>query len=480
MSVLSCRFPRSYQLCREATLMLLNDVFERFVQDSPVSVMVRGLLENTLSPRFLDELFANAAELQYTRTLLFSSVVDLMGLVVNRIQPAVNSAYHARAKTIGVSLKSVYNKLDNLETGISAAMVGTTAERLETVVTTMGGALPPLLPGYRIKILDGNHLAATEHRIKELRTIRAGALPGQALVVLDPSLMLVTDVVLCEDGHAQERSLLGQILEIVRAKDVWIDDRNFCTTGFLFGIARREACFVVRQHAATLHWEFTGKKRACGRIETGKVFEQTVRLTNPDTGEVLFARRITVVLDKPTRDGDGEIHILTNLPKKAARAKTVADLYRKRWTIETAFQELEATLDGEINTLGYPKAALFAFCVALVSYNLMSVIKAALRTVHGEQVVEEEVSGYHLANEVTRTHDGMMIAIPEDEWVVFHELTPAEMGKVLVGLARNVELERYPKQPHGPKRPKPEKQSGAKIKHVATAKILKARHKRTK
>ena len=74
----------------------------------------------------------------------------------------------------------------------------------------------------------------------------------------------------------------------------------------------------------------------------------------------------------------------------------------------------------------------------------------------------------------------MMIAIPEDEWVVFHELTPAEMGKVLVGLARNVELERYPKQPHGPKRPKPEKQSGAKIKHVATAKILKARHKRTK
>ena len=203
------------------------------------------------------------------------------------------------------------------------------------------------------------------------------------MVVLDPSLMLVTDVILCEDGHAQERSLLDQVLELVRAKDVWIDDRNFCTTSFLFGIARREAFFVVRQHAATLHWEFTGKKRACGRIETGKVFEQTVRLSNPDTGEILFARRITVALDKPTRDGDGEIHILTNLPKKAARAKTVADLYRKRWTIETAFQELEATLDGEINTLGYPKAALFAFCVALVSYNLMSVIKAALRTVHG-------------------------------------------------------------------------------------------------
>jgi len=459
----------------EATLMLLNDVFERFVEDSPVSVMVRSLLENTLSPRFLDELFEHVSELQYTRTLLFSSVVDLMGLVVNRIQPAVNSAYHARAQTIGVSLKSVYNKLDNLEIGVSAALVSTTSRRLETVVTTMGGACAPLLPGYRVKILDGNHLAGTEHRIKELRTIRAGALPGHALVVLDPSLMLVIDVVLCEDGHAQERSLLDQILEKVCAKDVWIDDRNFCTTSFLFGIARRQAFFVVRQHASTLHWEFTGKKRACGRIDTGKVFEQTVRLSNPDTGEVLFARRVTVVLDKPTRDGDGELHILTNLPRKDAKARVVANLYRKRWTIETAFQELEATLDGEINTLGYPKAALFAFCVALVSYNLMSVIKASLRTVHGAEVVEKEVSGYHLTNEVTRTHHGMMIAIPEDEWVVFHELTPAEMGKVLVDLARKVKLERYPKKPHGPKKPKPEKQSGAKIKHVATAKILKAR-----
>ena len=42
ISVLSCRFPRSYQLRMEATLMLLNDVFERFAQDSPVPVMVRG------------------------------------------------------------------------------------------------------------------------------------------------------------------------------------------------------------------------------------------------------------------------------------------------------------------------------------------------------------------------------------------------------------------------------------------------------
>ena len=158
----------------------------------------------------------------------------------------------------------------------------------------------------------------------------------------------------------------------------------------------------------------------------------------------------------------------------------IAELYRKRWLIEIAFQEMEENLNGEINTLGYPKAALFAFSLALVSYNLMSVVKAALRAAHGAEIVQEKVSTYYLADEITMTHRGMMIAIPEDEWTVFHDLTPREMAKVLVELASNVRLSLYPKQPRGPKKPKPVKQSGAKIKHVATARILKTRHKRTK
>jgi IS4 transposase len=458
--------------------MILSDVFERFAQDSPLSVMAQGVLENALSPRVVDQLFDDVAERQYTRKLLFSSVVDLMGLVVCRIRPAICAAYQARAEVIEASLRAVYDKLDRTEPGISAALVHTTAARLGPVIDAMTGGRPELLPGYHVKILDGNHLAGTEHRLKELRTMRAGALPGQALVVLDPRMMLATDVILCEDGHAQERLLLDQVLEIVRAGDLWIEDRNFCTTSFLFGIAGRAASFVVRQHASTLHWEFAGKRRACGRIDTGRVFEQTIRATN-DAGEVLILRRITVALDQPTRDGETEIHLLTNVPAKDARAKELAELYRRRWTIETAFAELEATLDGEVNTLGSPKAALFAFCVALVAYNVLSTVKAALRSVHGEDVVAQDVSAYYVAEEVTMTHRGMMIAIPEDEWVVFQEMAPVELAGVLVKLAEAVRLPAYRKHPRGPKKPKPKKQSGAKIKHVATAKVLANRQKRT-
>jgi IS4 transposase len=450
--------------------MILGDIFERFARDSPLSVMARGVIENALNPTLVDQLFEDVADKQYTKRLLFSSIVDLMSLVVCRIQPAVHAAYQAHAETLDATVQAVYGKLDRTEPALSAALVRATAARLAPVIDAMGGARPPLLPGYHVRILDGNHLAGTEHRIKELRTIGAGALPGHALVVLDPRLMLVTDVVLCEDGHAQERSLLVRILTLVRARDLWIDDRNFCTTNFLFGIAGREAFFVVRQHAATLHWEFAGKRRACGRIDTGAVFQQTIRATN-DAGEILILRRVTLVLHKPTRDGDVEIHLLTNVPAKEAPAKVIAELYRKRWLIETAFAELEATLNGEINTLGYPKAALFGFCVALVAYNVLAVIRAALRSEHGRDEVEAKASNYHLVQEVATTCAGMMIAIPPREWEVFQRMSVQEMAEFLREAASQAWLARYPRSKHGPKKPRP-KRTGRFSDHVATARLL--------
>jgi IS4 transposase len=479
MDLLSCPQIPSFPFSAGATAMVLSDVFERFSRDAPLSVMAQGIMENALNPQILDQLFEEVAQKQFTHKLLFSTLVDLMSVVVCRIRPSIHAAYQARAETVGATIDAVYDKLDGTETAVSAALVHAVAARLAPVIDAMGGGRADWLPGYRARILDGNHLPGSEHRLKELRPIRAGALPGQALVVLDPRLMLATDVIPCEDGHAQERSLLDRVLPLVAEKDLWIADRNFCTTDFLFGIAGRHGCFVIRQHASTLHWEFVGKRRACGRIDTGAVFEQTIRATN-DAGEVLFLRRVTVELDRPTRDGDTELHLLTNVPAEDAGARAIADLYRRRWTIETAFQELEAALRSEISTLGYPKAALFAFCVALVSYDVLSTLKAALRSVHGEEKVAEEVSGYYVADEIQMTHRGMLIAIPEDEWAVFHDLPAVELADVLVRLARSISLAKLRKHPRGPKKPKPPKQSGAKIKHVATAKILEARRKCTK
>jgi hypothetical protein len=456
--------------------MLLGKVFERFVTLAPVCVAARAALEAALAPQALDDLFGRVAERQYRRTLLFSTCVSLMATVVCRVHRTVHAAYQACLGEIGVSLKAFYDKLGHLEPNVSAELVRHTARQLAPVIRQMKGELPPLLPGYRVRILDGNHLGGTQRRLKVLRDVAAGALPGQTLVVLDPQLGLAVDVVCGEDGHAQERSLLGPILAQVAAGDLWIADRNFCTTGFLFGVAGRGGCFLIRQHASTLHWTRESRRRRAGRTQTGTLYEQTLWLENGD-GETLPVRRVTLVLDRPTRDGEKEIHLLTNLPAGAAGARRVAELYRERWTIEGLFQELTTILRCEINTLGYPKAALFSFCVALASSNVYATVKASLRAVHGVEKVEQEVSDHYLGAEIAGKYEGMMIAIPERHWRPFAACGPKELAALLRQLAGNARLERFQKHPRGPKKPKPRRTRFAKAKHIATARLLAAQER---
>ena len=109
----------------------------------------------------------------------------------------------------------------------------------------------------------------------ELRQIGSAPLPGKSLVVLDPTLMLAVDVFPCEDGHAQERSLLADVLPSVEAGDVWIADRNFCTTKFLLGIVAQQGNFIIRQHQC-LAWHPISDFCPVGRIDSGQVFEQTI------------------------------------------------------------------------------------------------------------------------------------------------------------------------------------------------------------
>jgi IS4 transposase len=452
--------------------MLLGKRFEAFVERSPVCVMIRGVLERAFAPERLDAMFEETAQSGYTRELLFSTTTALMTEVVLGVSPSVHAAYQEESASVPVSVTAVYDKLKGIETEVSAELVRDSARQLAPIIDRMRGKVPPLLRGYRVRILDGNHLAGTEHRIKGLRRLRAAALPGQALVVLDPERMLMVDVVPCEDGYAQERSLFHRIVPMVEPGDLWIDDRNFCTTGLTFGIARRKACFLVRQHAQSLHWELVGKRTCRGRIETGKVFEQAMHLYNPETGETLVVRRITVELNKPTRDGETEIHLVTNLPRVDASAKQVAWLYAKRWTIEKAFQDLTVALVCEINTLGYPKAALFGFCLALTAYNAVSLVKASLRAVHGCEKIESEVSWYYLCLHISKVYAGMMIAVPAKHWQIFRRLDNKRFASLLKELAKNVDLNRFRKHPRGPKKPQPKKISGARRKHVSTARIL--------
>jgi len=119
-------------------------------------------------------------------------------------------------------------------------------------------------------------MAGTDHRLKELRQTTAAALPGKSLVVLDPALGLAIDVIPCEDGHAQERSLLADVIQTVEPRDLWIEDRNFCTPGFIFGVARRQGFVLVREHKG-LPWQAKRKRNKKYEGEKSKKTGQEIK-----------------------------------------------------------------------------------------------------------------------------------------------------------------------------------------------------------
>ncbi len=81
--------------------MVLSDVFDLFVKQSPVTVMVRATMENVLSAERLDALFAKTAVRQRPSELLFSLVADLMGTVVCGVRPSMHAAFQRGAMRWG-------------------------------------------------------------------------------------------------------------------------------------------------------------------------------------------------------------------------------------------------------------------------------------------------------------------------------------------------------------------------------------------
>ena len=453
--------------------MILGECFEKFIARSPVSVMVRGTLERGFDPEQLERVFTDHALLQYTRELTFAQCVGLMSDVVVRIVPSVGAWYKAHQDEIPVTRQAVYDKLKHLELPTAAGLVEYAGRELGACLQQMPSPPSPLLPGYRVRVLDGNHLAGTEHRMEALRRYRAAALPGHALVFYDPQWDVATDVLPCEDAYAQERALLPEVVPMVTARDCIVADRNFCTIGFLFGLARRGAFFVIRQPGSNVGGQAQGPRRGVGHdTRRQALYEQAVCLTEPDTGATLVVRRLTVQLLTPTRHGETAIHILTNLPVVDAPAAQLSALYADRWTIETAFQHLTVDLACEVDTLGYPKAAVFGFCVALVAYNVVALVKGALRAAHGAEYVQDQLSMYYLTLEVAQVATGMEIALGAEPWEIFRQMSTVEFTTTLVAIAQRLDTKKYTKHKRGPKKPPPKKLSGKRQTHLSTARIL--------
>lgn len=436
--------------------------------------MTRLALDRALPAQWIDEVLDQHRQRQYPRELLFSSVVELMTLVTLGLRPSLHAAARKMADRLPVSLAALYAKVKRTEPALLRALVRGSAQRLAPVTTGLNNQ--PSLPGWQLRIFDGNHLPASDKRLAPLRGLRGAALPGHTVVVYDPDSALVCDIVACEDAYQSERIGAAELIDSAQAGQVWIGDRHFCTQPLLCGLQQRAAGFIVREHTNHPRLQARGCWGEYSTIPTGRVRQQHIVLAAGEQTPAPVAqwRRIQIELDTPTEAGDSAITLWSNLPEHIDAA-TIAQLYRKRWRIEGMFGRLESVLHSEVRTLGHPRAALLGFAVAVLAYNVLALLKAVTERVHCPTHPGLEISTYHLAVEICSTYEAMMFTLPA-EYLPCADDDPGQLLQRLLLLATRLNPRQLATSKRAPKSaaPKGYVDGSTARSHVSTDRVLRA------
>ncbi len=394
-----------------------------------------------------------------------------MGLVVTSAFPSVR-AFLDKSCDISVSLTSLYNKLQSIETEVSAELVRHTAQQLQPLIEEIGGALPKPIPGYQMHVLDGNNIAATEHRLEETRG-NSAPLPGKSLCVFRPAHQLVTHIVPCEDGHTQERALVDPILDLVTTQALCGWPITFCFQRFSAGHRQKLGFFVIREHAS-LNYKLSGKLRKRGQSETGEIFQQAIVIEDEEGVKYRF-RRIVVKLKKATEDNKLGIGDSDEPAEERVGSRGVGSLSEKmdhggRLPVSDYNLELRNQ-----HTVLSPRPCS---CSVWRQWRTTSTsaIKGVMRSEHGAEKVENDLSRYFVAGEIGQVYRGMMVALPPEEWVLFRHMSLNDYIAFLKELARTVDFDRYPKK-HivGLRKQSPNAVHDPEHPHVSVAKLLFAR-----
>lgn len=444
----------------------MSEIYDRFCVTAPFAVMTRILIQDFIGTR-LDRVFEDNRQAQYSYIASFQAVALAVSDVALRFCENFNQSYRKHAEELAVSAQSFYAKTRGVEPAVSEAMVAESAVRSIELQNAVNMQQWEVIPGYRCLSVDGNALTKSEKKLGVLRDLKGAPLPGKVIARFDLQRQLFDKAYVLLDGHAQESACCNPIVADLQENDVLIADRHYCIVAFMENITRTKASFVIRHHGR-LHGVLLGERRHAGEIETGTVYEQSMKLTAQK--DALVVRRITVVLNKPTRDGDSKIHILSNLPPEVS-ASVIADAYRHRWEEETAFNVLQMTLTCELDSIGHPNAASFLFCMSMLAYNLRQCTFAALYSVHEEEDVLN-VSHLHISKNISDYTPGMLVSITREQW---NELIPETLQGVaalLKEIASKIDLRKFKKSIRGPKKKKPFRSRNVKSNHVSTAKLL--------
>jgi hypothetical protein len=449
---------------REESLEIAGEV-------SPLATMTRALLERSLPVEALDRLFEETAGDARERTATVGALTYLMLQVVSGSHKSAFAAWQADRESdeplVPISHQAMYDRFGTTPPIYSCSLVRKSYEATAPLVEPQASEGRRDWQG-RVRIVDGTMPEGSEHRLKVLRTCGPAGLPAKLVFVFDPARSLCVDAEASEDAYAGEARIAAPLFERAQAGEIYVADRGYDSLAIFAQLRSRGAHFVVRESKGGPTVVEQEELREVGRASTGVVFEQAVDVGR--AGKTLRLRRIVVRLDEPTRKGETEVRVLSDLPEEIS-ATEIAELYRDRWGIEPQIERLKHLFKGEIESLGKPRAAIFVLCGAMVASNAAAAAEAAIAREH--DLPASFLSGHYLADEIAATVRVVDRLVDEATWRHVVEWPDETFVAWIRSLARAIRPGAFRKHPRGPKRAPPPRTSGKKRHHFSTHRLIK-------
>ena len=437
---------------------------------SPLCTLVRSMLERVLSVERLDDVFADVISDSRQRTLTAGTITHLMLQVVSGTHQSVFSAFQADQAEdqplIATTYQALYERLGRLFPDYSSALVRASAACFHKY-TQRRIVTGNSWKRFSIRMIDGTQPEGSEHRLGVLRACGPAGLPAQLVMSFDPDRSLCVDAEAAEDAYASESSLAAKLFSRATAGELYVADRAYSSSSLFGVLVDRQADFVIRE-ISSLAVCNASRLRKVGHLDGGRVLEQQVIVTQPKTGRELTLRRIVFRLASPTQKGEPEIRLLTTLGQEFSAVK-IAELYGHRWSIETQINRVKHILQGEIVSLGKPRAAIFVLCLAMVASNAIAAAESLIREHHEEG---NDLSGYYLADEIAAHYRSISRLVSPDGWQSVKSMTDRAFSAWLSYLAKQIRPVAFRKHPRGPKKPPRKRSSGKNRHHFSTHRLI--------
>lgn len=209
---------------------------------------------------------------------------------------------------------------------------------------------------------DGSTLEALFRKLDALKDVKAGQLAGKMCLVLDLVRQLPTELWFTEEAMAYDTNFTQKLLDLVSAKTLLILDRGFYDFTFFARLVAQGAHLITRL-----------KKNAAIEIvsrltKTDTLRDSIIRLGTGQNGAPILTMRLIEVRIGRT----WHRYITSVLDPEVLPPLVVADLYRRRWRIEDAFNTAKRLLGlsylwtGSINGIQLQIWATWLFYAVLV------------------------------------------------------------------------------------------------------------------